>query len=73
MRFISPSKKNKITTVNVLPLLLPHFAPIFTLSSVVLLTVGRKNISWSKTQDTLATALRMEGLKFKSKIGQNIT
>jgi len=45
MRFISLKKKNKITTVDVLLLLLSHFCTYFSLQTIVFVVEGRKNIS----------------------------
>jgi len=62
------SKRNKVTTVNALFLLLPHFLHLFfTSNSVVLLTRGAcKNISCPKVQGTLATPLLPETLQQQS-------
>jgi len=56
--FCNLQKKNKITTVNDLFLLLPHFFTYFSLQTLYfLLTGGGKNISCPKAQDTLVTPL----------------
>jgi len=56
----STLKKEHITSVNVLLLLHPHFCTyFFTLNSVVFVDVGRKNISCSRAQGTLATPLNI--------------
>jgi len=54
MRFIT---LKKIPTGNVLFLLLPHFCDYFSLQIVVFVDRGRKNISCSMAQGTLATPL----------------
>jgi len=59
MRFTTLKKKNKITTVNVLLLLLIRsFRTYFSTSnSVIFVDGGRKNISCPRAQGTLATPL----------------
>jgi len=54
MRFIL-LKKNQVTTTNVLPLLLPHFAPIFY-SNFVSFVEGEAQ-EYFLAQGTLATPL----------------
>jgi len=50
-----PSKKNKITTVNVRFLLLSHLSRIFHFKLCTFFDRGRKNISCPRAQGTLAT------------------
>jgi len=56
--FYYPSNKNKITTVNVLLLLLPQFLHLFFISNFIVF-VDRKhnNISCPRVHDILATPL----------------
>jgi len=57
------SKKKQVTTANILPLLLPHFAPIFSFKLCKFCWRGYKNISCPRAQGTLATPLLWSAIK----------
>jgi len=59
------SKKNQVTTANVLPLFLSHFCTYFLIQTVSFDEGGRKNIYCPRAQGILATLLPPIHCEFK--------
>jgi len=67
-----PSKRNKITAINVLLLILPHFCIIFHFKfcTVAFVVGGRKNVSCPKVQGIYPSYATESLLSFKNQILQ---